>query len=461
MTKLSRRNALKGMVLGGSLAAFGGMQTVGRLMDAQAEPEPERAVPERHYIFCYFQGGWDILLSLDPRDPRKFGPSNMSTTRIQPAYDLLSFDGDPLSGPTEALTFGPFMGELNQRKHLERMTVIRGMSMDTLTHDVGRRRFITGRPPSGLKARGSSADAWLAATLSKDEPLPNLSVRAESFNDDLPNFASAVRSNSSDDLLRVLSNGSVQMSSEQERQLDALLSQSSACSQAQQSKMMRDSELSRSRVREMLDKRLDSLFDFRQRTPEMEAIRDQFGIRLGQTSGPNVQAAIAAIAITNQVSRCVSISITDNLDTHFDNWTTDQGPRQMAGFNSVAAIADHLAQLPYKGDPTSGDSWLDHTTIIGFSEFSRTPMLNGTTGRDHWLNNACFLMGGGIKGNQVIGASSDFGMYPQPVNLKTGELDESGEVVRPEHILRALYDEVGIEEEAPDLRVDALSSLLK
>jgi hypothetical protein len=67
-------------------------------------------------------------------------------------------------------------------------------------------------------------------------------------------------------------------------------------------------------------------------------------------------------------------------------------------------------------------------------------------------------MGGGVKGGRVIGKSSDFGMYPQGVNLLTGELDPGGETIRPEHIIRAIYDQVGIGDE-PDLRVNGLSAI--
>jgi len=52
-------------------------------------------------------------------------------------------------------------------------------------------------------------------------------------------------------------------------------------------------------------------------------------------------------------------------------------------------------------------------------------------------------------------------MNPLPVNLQTGELlsiADGGEVVRPEHILQALYEEIGLTTE-PDLRVDPLTAI--
>ena len=124
-----------------------------------------------------------------------------------------------------------------------------------------------------------------------------------------------------------------------------------------------------------------------------------------------------------------------------------------------------LKETEYKG---TGASWLDHTTIVGFSEFCRTPNFNGNMGRDHSLTNACFLAGAGIQGGQVIGRSSDVGMTPTLTNLATGQSAPSGaegeegiSVVRPEHILRGLMVDVGITEDEADFRVDPLTAMLK
>ena len=151
------------------------------------------------------------------------------------------------------------------------------------------------------------------------------------------------------------------------------------------------------------------------------------------------------------------VANTETLDTHYQTWATNQGAVQERGFNTVARLIEDLQATEYKG---TGTSWLDHTTIIGFSEFSRTALLNDSTGRDHALTAACFLAGGGIKGGTVVGASSDVGMTPQPVNLTTGALDPGGEIPRPEHIWQALFEEVGIGAEA-DLRVAPLKAILK
>ena len=129
--------------------------------------------------------------------------------------------------------FGPHIGEL--ARHSEKLAIVRGMNMETLTHEAGRRRFLTGRPPSGLQARGSSGTSWLSAHLGADEPIPNLSVQVEAFNVDQPNYASALRVSNTDDLLRTLAPADPTLPPMVRRQISASLTDASTCGTAQRS----------------------------------------------------------------------------------------------------------------------------------------------------------------------------------------------------------------------------------
>jgi hypothetical protein len=404
--------------------------------------------PDRYYIFCYFPGGWDILLSLDPRDPSRFTNGNLRSTQIQPGYELLQGNNAQLI-QSGGITWGPHIGEL--ARHTDKVTVVRGMSMETLTHEVGRRRFITGKAPSGLQARGSSAATWLASHYGGSEAIPNLSVQVETYNRGLPNYATGLAVNSVSDLLRALRPADPSLAARLVQQIGGRLTDAALCPRGAQSSLWTNAEASRKKAQDMVTGGLSSAFDFRANSPAMQLIRDHYGFNRNQTNTPEVQGAMAVQAITSGISRCASISVCPGLDTHFDDWQTDQGPRQEVGFRVVSRMVEDLAQRPY-GD--TGESWLDRTVIVGFSEFSRTPMLNTRGGRDHALTNACFLMGGKVRGGQVIGASSDVGMMPTTTNLLTGRPDPEGEVILPEHVLQTLFDEVGIGS-APDLRVPA------
>ena len=64
---------------------------------------------------------------------------------------------------------------------------------------------------------------------------------------------------------------------------------------------------------------------------------------------------------------------------------------------------------------------LDSTVIAWMGEFGRTPKINGNRGRDHWANSwSSVLMGGGIKGGQVIGKTSADGteVTDRPVGVE-------------------------------------------
>ncbi len=450
--RVTRRGFLRGaLVAGGGLAAMGGgLDTLTRLANAQGQ-NPDAA--DRYYIFAYFPGAWDVLLGLDPRDPRTFTNGNLRTTRIQPGYELVErTDADLIHVPTAAggeLTFGPYIGDL--ARHVDRLAVIRGMSMDTLTHEVGRRRFLTGKPPSGLQARGTSAGTWLADHFGGKEPIPQLAVQVEAYNRERPDYATALAVNSVDDLLRALRPADPVPDWKIARQMSETLAEQARCLRASNSALWRSAEGSRQKAREMVVGGYADAFDFSANNDLMEALRSHYGIaNRNQLNTPQARAALAVQAITTGISRVVSITVTPSLDTHFQDWETDQGPDQQAGFDAVARMVEMLEALPYGN---SGETWLDRTTIIGFSEFMRTPLLNTRGGRDHHLTNSCFLIGGSVKGGQVIGASSDVGMTPQAVNLHTGAVDPEGEVIRPEHVIQTLYDELGIDFDSTDLRV--------
>lgn len=452
----SRRELLRSaLMIGGGSAAFCGAGPLTRLADAE-EAHPD--APQRFYIFCYFGGGWDTLLSLDPRDPAVFTEENVPQTLIQPGYDRLVDSDGQLRVAGNGMVFGPHIGDLAD--HAERLAIVRGMSMETLTHEAGRRRFLTGKPPSGLLARGSSAATWLASSLGGGEPIPNLALRVESYNVDQPVQATGMVVNSLADLLRVLRPADPALDALEERQLDELLRNMSGCSGAQESTFLQQAEMSRRQVSNLLAAQVGDRFDLAANTDEMIALRDHYAIAAGSAalSTPEAHAAMAAQAIMGGVSRCVSVEIARGLDTHDDAWEDEQGPTQERGFNAVARLIEDLAGREFDN---TGSSWLDHTTIVGFSEFSRTSRLNVRGGRDHSLTNAAFVAGGGIAGGRVIGQSSDIGMEPQPVNLATGELDPDGEVPKPEHVIQSLFDEVGISAEGPDLRVSAIGALLR
>ena len=106
-TGMGRRSFLKAVAATGAATSFSLWPNFSPLAHAQSH-HPDG--PDRYYIFCYFPGGWDVLLSLDPRDPAVFTNGNLRTTQIQPGYELLqNTDGRLIEAG--GMTFGPHISE--------------------------------------------------------------------------------------------------------------------------------------------------------------------------------------------------------------------------------------------------------------------------------------------------------------------------------------------------------------
>ncbi len=99
-------------------------------------------------------------------------------------------------------------------------------------------------------------------------------------------------------------------------------------------------------------------------------------------------------------------------DTHNDN------------FNAVKTLCSVL-------DPGWGTlmadlhdrGLLESTTVVWMGEFGRTPQINGSSGRDHFPNAwSTVVCGGGVRGGQVIGQTSESGMAVEDRPVKVPDL---------------------------------------
>ena len=199
----------------------------------------------------------------------------------------------------------------------------------------------------------------------------------------------------------------------------------------------------------------------------MEALRARYGLDgVSDPADPRALGFAAGRALVEGVSQVVSVRVARDLDTHAA-WAADHpGPLEQ-GFEVLSAVLDDLADAPSGlGD---GTSLLDHTTVVAFSEFGRTPLLNNLQGRDHFLGNSCLVAGPGLARGRVIGGSADVGMMPVDVEPGTGRprpgadpgLRASGEVlpIGPDHVLASVLTSLGAPAEG--LRVPALPCLLR
>ena len=439
------------------LLAGAGLVSGAGLVPASLAAATTPTVTDRYFVFAYFQGGWDMLLGLDPRSPDDFPSRLASETGIDPGYqNLLGLAPEDFLVHTdvEGMTFGPYIGDM--AAHASRLAVVRGLAGESVAHDVARRHALTGIRPAGTSVRASSVATLLAYLLGQDEPIPNLVCGLDSFNLGHPSWASGLTTQTVDDLFQALSPGRTRTSASSRAALEAFFAEREAGSS---SAMLEEIYTNRRTARGIVDLGIADLFDLESGSSEMSALREAFGVDSGLTGPGGPRALMAARALTEGVARCVSFAAAEKLDTHQgSDWQSVAGPRQQEGWDSVAALASHLAATPF-GD--GSDSWLDHTTIVCMSEFTREPLFNSTGGRDHHIVGTLALLGGGIQGGRVIGATSDLGMLSQAVDLETGAVSEAGESITHAHIARTLLHGIGVEDDVGDFRVPPVRALLE
>ena len=463
----NRRDFLRTTLAGaaGLTAAAGGGYSLldPRHVLAAEENVPEGFQPKDHYfVFYYFPGGWDSLLSWDPRDPELFTQATMGETGIYPAYEqLLSTPKHGIYVDSALGKLGGFVGDLRLKKYTDKMCLIRGINMETLAHGTGFLRFRCGRMPEGVVPTRDSSDVVMSALLGGDNLVPNISLGVTSVNNEHPSYANPLVANSTGGVSSAMKRTNA-LTSAVESEIQALLEHQKNCAHAVASPYLTRANGTKATVDAMLASQLADAVDFTAQTESAQAIRSHYGFGANQLSSVEALTALAEVALTQQVSRCVSIRApgvggNSNFDSHY---TLEQGPPQMAAYNAIARLMDRLETTQYPDN--SGDNWLDRTTIVCFSEFTRSPLLEAGVGRGHWLTNVCLLAGGGFKMNQVIGASSDIGMTPRAVDFNTGVVVPNGpDILTPDRIMRTFYTMLGYEWDVADLRVDPLPCLLK
>ncbi|RKH11567.1 DUF1501 domain-containing protein [Corallococcus praedator] len=428
-------------------AGFMGSLLLGGIPFRAVAQATNLAPADRCFVFVYFSGGWDQLLAFDPRDPTEFTDDKVSQTRIVPGYNQLSTDARFSTMPivpkeragagAPTMTFGPAIGDVrspNLSDHYDLMTVVRGINMSTLTHEVGYRYFLTGKMPIGSAARGSSTATEIVGQMKPAVPIPSIAQNVESYNDRYGGYANALRVSGLADLVLTLDPPSAarQLDSEIEKSLLDLNGMPITCEeQAFAARGVGTTyENSREQMQAVMANKLSDSFRFN--LAANDAVRATYGLN-GQAypyNSANGRAAMVATALKKGISQCVSINLAGGLDTHFGTQLTQAG-NQRAGFDALNLLVTDLRNTQHPG----GGNFMDHTTILVFSEFARTPTINATGGRDHHLSNSCLLMGAGIKHNLVVGRSGDIGMSPGMVDMRTGANDPNGSNIFPEHII--------------------------
>ncbi|MEZ6195134.1 MAG: DUF1501 domain-containing protein [Planctomycetota bacterium] len=139
---------------------------------------------------------------------------------------------------------------------------------------------------------------------------------------------------------------------------------------------------------------------------ESEATRRLYG--LDAEYGPTKTYARQCLLARRLVERGVRFVELTCPDVGADRWDQHQGLERGHGDNARAVdrpIAGLLRDLRSRG-------LLDDTLVVWAGEFGRTPMAQGSSGRDHNpYGFSIWMAGGGVKAGHVHGATDDYGYF--------------------------------------------------
>lgn len=378
------------------------------------------------FVACFLDGGWDVLLAADPRDPAgSYEGIDLGIDRLAPEFR----DPRPVSmGGTEHL-WGPTM--LALEPHADLATFFRGINMNTVSHDTARSYSHTGRQPAGAIARGDSIGTVAASVHDRGSLLPNAAISVPSFNRGFDNRFSAIRMNDPREIRDLIGPTQNALGEGVEGLLHQALEDAYSCVSPAYSGRLPEDELSisRDRIKKLQEQEVVARFDFNAETAEMNEIRALYPL----DSNTGRSAATAAQLVRTELSTAVTARVRGGFDTHRSEWAVQQPQRLVEAFDAIGAMISHLRD----DDPN-----FERTTVMVYSEFARTPKINGDGGRDHWFADSVMIFGSTLK-TGVFGASNEQDLGLISVNATTGQPDEAGVQLRPEHVMATLVKSLG------------------
>lgn len=364
------------------------------------------------WVTVHAGGGWDPTLLCDPKgalsDTDRDSPNRYLRTAIEAV------------GPFQ---FAPVQGH---RAFFERwrnqLLVINGLDTGTNSHDTGTRHVWSG----GLGANMPAFSALVAAANNPSAPLSFLTYGGYDVTDEL---VAPARMSSTVSIREMAFPHRVDPNT-----VDSLLLQPSAYDHIAAARAAR---LDRQQVAASLprvSRSMSQLFEARGSENELATLLDFLPGTIDNSNNPLIaQAQVAMASFRAGVSVSANLTI-GGFDTHGNHDQNHTPPLQrlVAGVDFVMQEAERQGIA-------------DRVVVMVGSDFARTPRYNSDNGKDHWSVTSMMLLGAGIAGNRVIGAT-DEGQSALKVNPTTLAVSDSGVTLTPGHVHAALRELAGLRE---------------
>jgi hypothetical protein len=387
----------------------------GVAVSAPFVPSPARAQDGYDgilYLVVHASGGWDPTSFCDPKGSA--GPDTPT-----PINHYLTDDIRSPSGPSD-IRWAPFAdNDAFFERHYENLLVFNGIDTSTNSHAVGPRHI-----HSGVLTEGHPAFAALVAAHQR-RASPMAFITNGGY-DITRGVVSRTRVGNVNAIERIARPDLLSITNEVPYHTPNTRERIHAAQRARLERLRAAQHLPQ------LDRSLNEVI--LSRDPSEASLRALTAylpdLNLLDTSLGR-QGALAMAAY--QAGICVSANLSvGGFDTH-GNHDTNQANALRSLTQGITEVWNHAEEAGIA----------DRVMMVVGSDFGRTPGYNEGNGKDHWSITSMLMMGAGIRGNRVIGASTDT-HRPLALDPQTLETAENGVVLRPLHIQNALRDAAGI-----------------
>jgi hypothetical protein len=186
---------------------------------------------------------------------------------------------------------------------------------------------------------------------------------------------------------------------------------------------------------------VDQYVDGLARYDDLEAGIDE--LRLQAYAQWREQAEAGVAALSGGFSRAIVIEGSLPLLSQWDSHSSND-PLQDKNFEHMFAELSQLLQLLRAADAPGGDSLGDRTTLLVVSEMGRTPVKNGSGGKDHWPFTSAMLVGAAVSGGRVVGLTDDT-LAGGMVDPTSGAASSTGALVTPASLAAGLLQRFGVD----------------
>lgn len=359
----------------------------------------------RRFLFLFAKGGWDFSYTYAP-----LGSNPNIDTHDENIED--EANGIPFVWSEQRPSVQEFFEVWGHQA-----CVINGLEVPSITHDRCIRLIFTG----GTTVDADDFASTLAARSDDGLLLPYTVLSGPTFNS---RFGSAVVRVGENGQLPALIDGSILDQSDV-----PVVAPDRASSALVEAFLQEQAEARLSLGRGGQLGRIDARFA--ETLSQASSLQDRVSDLDLSSEDPTSQCLTALDLFEAGHSRCALVQHLGQWDQSWDTHASNAGQSAhfRLYFETLNAVLESLAERTAVG----GGPLADEVTVVCISEMGRFPKLNSQAGKDHWTFTSAMLVGAGVRGGQVVGRFED-DLTGAPVDLSSGEVAESGEIMTSAHL---------------------------